>query len=100
MRKIADGHFVSCYFLHWAYSKRRALYASDTVREVRIRAPQSESDVAHSYFRELLALALKKTDAEYGPAKVVVTSLNITQNRALAFLNKGDHVDINWSGTN
>ena len=79
---------------------KRALYASDAVREVRIRAPQSESDVAHSYFRELLALALKKTDAEYGPAKVVVTSLNITQNRALAFLNKGDHVDINWSGTN
>ena len=100
MRKIADGHFVSCYFLHWAYSKRRTLYASDTVRDVRIRAPQSKSDVAHSYFRELLALALKKTDAEYGPAKVVVTSLNITQNRALAFLNKGDHVDINWSGTN
>ena len=43
---------------------------------------------------------MKKTDAEYGPAKVVVTSPNITQNRALAFLNKGDHVDINWSGTN
>jgi ABC-type amino acid transport substrate-binding protein len=78
----------------------KVLYAADPVLQIRIRAPQSESDVAHSYFRELLALALKKTADEYGPAKVVVTSLNITQNRALSYLNKGDHIDINWTGTN
>ena len=57
----------------------KVICATDPVLQIRIRAPQSESDVAHSYFRELLALALKKTADEYGPAKVVVTSLNITK---------------------
>ena len=78
----------------------KVIYAADPVLQIRIRAPQSESDVAHSYFRELLALALKKTADEYGPAKVVVTSLNLMQNRALSYLNKGDHIDKNWTGTN
>ena len=48
------------FFLALGILQARALYASNTVREVRIRAPQSESDVAHSYSRELTALALKK----------------------------------------
>jgi hypothetical protein len=76
------------------------LAAEDAVVDVRIRAPQSESDVVHGYFWDLLALALKKTDAEYGAARVVVTSFNITQKRALASLDKGNHIDINWVGTN
>ncbi len=78
----------------------KVLCAADPVLQIRIRAPRSESDVAHGYFRELLALALEKTADEYGPAKVVVTSLNITQNRALSYLNKSDHINIDWAGTN
>ena len=46
----------------------KVLYVADPILQIRIRAPQSEPDVAHSYFRELLALALEKTADEYGPA--------------------------------
>ena len=70
------------------------------VVDVRIRAPQSEADVAHGFFRELLALALQKTKTEYGAAQVIVTPLNVTQNRTLVSLESGDHIDIDWVGTN
>ncbi len=61
---------------------------------IRIRPPQSENDSSHDYFRALLTLALQKSEAHY-----VVTTENMTQERALTELEQGAHIDIDWAGT-
>ncbi len=70
------------------------------VEEIRLRAPQSEADASHSYFVQLLQLALDKTEEEYGPAEVIITDFNVSQGRALQELESGVHIDVDWAGTN
>lgn len=70
------------------------------VEEIRLRAPQSDVDASHSYFVQLLQLALDKTEEEYGKAEVVITNFNVSQGRALQELESGAHIDVDWAGTN
>ncbi len=70
------------------------------VEEVRLRAPQSEADASHSYFVQLLQLALDKTEEDYGAAEVIITNFNVSQGRALQELESGVHIDVDWAGTN
>lgn len=74
------------------------LFADETV--VRIRGKQSKQDASHDYFVKLLDLALKKTEPEYGPGRVYVTSINLVQGRALEELNITHSIDVDWAGTN
>lgn len=73
------------------------LWAGETV--VRIRGKQSAQDGSHDYFVKLLELALAKTEAEYGPACVKVTDVNLVQGRALEELSITSGIDVDWAGT-
>ncbi len=69
-------------------------------QNIRIRAPQGESDTAHDYYRKLLELALERTQEEYGPGSVSVTTYNVTQTRSLRMVEEDKGLDLNWAGTN
>lgn len=69
------------------------------VQEVRIRPKQSEDDASHSYFVQLLQMALDNTQKEYGKAKVKITESNMTQGRSLEELENGKYIDVDWAGT-
>lgn len=66
---------------------------------VKIRSEQSPRDLSHDYFVKLLELALGKTQEEYGVARVMVTSFNPTQKRALHELSLGGVLTVDWAGT-
>lgn len=66
---------------------------------VRIVPPQSEQDASHSYFSELLQLALDKTQTIYGQAVVQPVSFVLEQGRAEKALGSGQHIDVYWMGT-
>lgn len=66
--------------------------------QVRTIPPQSEFDVSHDYFIDLLKLALEKTTDEYGLAEVVF-SLPMQQGRALHETKIGRLIDVYWAGT-
>lgn len=68
--------------------------------EIRIRPRQSAEDESHAYFAGLLKLALDKTAAEYGSARVVLAASSLTQSRSLAEVEDGRLLDIDWVGTN
>ena len=77
-----------------------AFAGSAAAEDVRIRAPQGESDTAHDYYRRLLELALQRTQAVYGPGSVSVTTYNVTQTRSLRMVEEGKDLDLDWAGTN
>ncbi len=68
--------------------------------EIRIRPPQSDNDVSHSYFQSLLQLALDKTADEFDTSTVICADIVMTQERALHELNRGVLIDVDWVGTN
>ena len=66
---------------------------------VRVLGPQSIEDVGHDYFLALLDLVLKKSEKDYGTAKIDVLDINkTTHGRSLILLDKGG-VDVFWAGT-
>ncbi|WP_085906708.1 hypothetical protein [Kiloniella majae] len=67
---------------------------------INIRQAQGAGDIAHSYFTALISEVLNRTASKYGPAKLNVTSSNLTQQRSLYFLEKGRKIDLDWAGTN
>ena len=67
---------------------------------INIRHAQGEGDIAHSYFSEIIIEVLKRTTEDYGPAVLNVTRENLTQKRALKFLERGQDINIDWAGTN
>lgn len=70
-----------------------------SIQEIRIRPKQSEDDASHSYFVEVLQIALNNTEKEYGKAVVKIMNVNMTQGRALEELQKGNYIDVDWAGT-
>jgi len=70
-----------------------------SIQEIRIRPEQSQDDASHSYFVELLQIALNNTEKEYGKAMVKIVDINMTQGRALEELQKGNYIDVDWAGT-
>jgi len=69
------------------------------VQEVRIRPKQSDDDASHSYFVQLLQMALDNTEKEFGKAKIKITDANMTQGRSLEELENGKYIDVDWAGT-
>lgn len=76
-----------------------ALGANAAELLVKMRPRQDASDVSHDYFIGLAQLALDKTGAESGPARVTLISQEMTQARALAELSHGNLIDLDWAGT-
>ncbi len=70
-----------------------------SMQEIRVRSKQSEDDTSHSYFLEVLQIALNNTEKEYGKAVVKIVDINMTQGRALEELQKGNYIDVDWAGT-
>jgi len=66
---------------------------------VKMRPRQDASDISHDYFIGLAQLALDKTSAEFGPARVTLIAQEMTQARALAELSQGALIDLDWAGT-
>ncbi len=69
--------------------------AADAPLTVRIKAPLSENDVRDAYFRDLLDLALRKTEADYGPYRLQLGP-TANQSRAVAGLESGQ-LDVIWT---
>ena len=75
--------------------------ASAGQEPVRIRAPQSELDASHDYFRSLIELALSKSvvDGKKLPLTQLTMAPYMVQWRALEELRAGRLIDIYWAGT-
>lgn len=76
-----------------------ALAANADELLVKMRPRQDASDISHDYFIGLAQLALDKTRAEFGPARVTLIAQEMTQARALAELSQGNLIDLDWAGT-
>ncbi|MGL6041294.1 MAG: hypothetical protein ACRC01_08845 [Deefgea sp.] len=74
-------------------------YAQAAELVVRMRPKQAESDSSHDYFIGLAQLALNKTEAEYGAARIELTTVQMNQSRALVELAEGNFIDLDWAGT-
>jgi hypothetical protein len=67
---------------------------------VKVLAPQSQEDVSHGYFIELLSLILTKSAPKYPATTVeVLGEGEITHGRTLRLLSD-NLIDVFWSGTN
>jgi hypothetical protein len=66
---------------------------------VRMRPKQAASDSSHDYFIGLAQLALNKTEAEFGAARIELTTVQMNQSRALVELAEGNFIDLDWAGT-
>ncbi len=53
----------------------------------------------NNYFVDLLRLALKKTEPEYGPYRLEPVHMKVPQGRLLRMLSAGESVDVLWSMT-
>ncbi len=67
---------------------------------VRVQAPESAEDVRPMYFREMLALALRKAAHQQNKLKIVPTEQNTVQSRNIDFLKRGVEIDVIWTVTN
>jgi hypothetical protein len=76
-----------------------ALGANADELQVKMRPRQNANDISHDYFIGLAQLALDKTSAEFGPARVTLIAQEMTQARALAELSQGNLIDLDWAGT-
>jgi len=76
-----------------------ALGANADELQVKMRPRQNANDISHDYFIGLAQLALDKTSAEFGPARVTLISQEMAQARALAELSQGALIDLDWAGT-
>ncbi len=56
-------------------------------------------DARQSYFIELLNLALKKGENKFGAYKLMEADVKMFQDRAVASLVAGNHIDITWTAT-
>lgn len=65
---------------------------------IRIEASQSEDNVSHSFYQDLLAEVMAETEDEYGSVNIVNLDLNVSQSRGLQLLNS-DMLDVFWAGT-
>ncbi|MCL1144214.1 hypothetical protein [Shewanella gaetbuli] len=65
---------------------------------VRIESAQSDDNVSHVYYQDLLVKILQNTEAEYGPMKVETFDMNVSQSRGLQLLDS-DVLDVFWAGT-
>lgn len=64
--------------------------------DVRVRAPQGNTDGSYSYFIKILKLALE----DYPDIKIVKTNLTLSQKRVATLLKDNRHIDVGWMGTN
>lgn len=70
--------------------------AEDSLVDIRIRPPQSENDISHHFFRQLISAAL----VDNSGYRVVVESIdNLTQDRGFQLL-KQKRLDLYWAGVN
>lgn len=53
----------------------------------------------NNYFVDLLQLALKKTEPEFGPYRLKAVHMEVPQGRLLRMLSTGESVDVLWSMT-
>lgn len=67
--------------------------------EIKIRKKQSNEEVNHDYCVELLKIALKNTEREYGKTKISSIDMQLSQGRSLDELSKGKLIDIDWGAT-
>lgn len=68
--------------------------------DIRVLGKQSHEDTAHSYFLDLIQLALDKSSDKYPLHKITILDMeHTTQKRTLNLLEK-EYVDIFWVGTN
>ncbi|WP_016955996.1 hypothetical protein [Catenovulum agarivorans] len=70
--------------------------AAVSAENIRIVSPQSSFDTSYSYFLGLLELTVERTQAEFGPANIIIAG-DVPQGRALREL--GKLVDVYWAGT-
>jgi hypothetical protein len=73
------------------------VYAENTV--ITIVPPQSSQDTSHSYFVNLLNLALKNTEKEYGKAEIKILDSSLSQGREIYEVQKDGLINLVWSGT-
>ncbi|WP_240352487.1 ABC transporter substrate-binding protein [Agarivorans sp. Alg241-V36] len=66
---------------------------------VRHVQPESDKDLRHQYFIELLELALNKTAASYGPYQIQTCPVRMMQDRALQQVQRKHCIDIVWTMT-
>ncbi|WP_020593042.1 substrate-binding periplasmic protein [Kiloniella laminariae] len=86
---------IACLFSLF-FSLASPALADDTIN---IRNPQGKADIAHDYFVTVIRAALKRTEKDYGPAKLNITAENLTQQRSLKFLEQKKQIDLDWAGT-
>lgn len=67
--------------------------------EIKIRKKQSNEEANHDYCVELLKIALKNTEKEYGKTKITSVDMQLSQGRSLNELADGKIIDIDWAAT-
>jgi len=70
-----------------------------SIDEIRLVGGQSEEDQRHIYPHVILEAALEATIDNYGPYTIIYTGLNLTRNRALIELEKGEKINIHEAPT-
>lgn len=61
--------------------------------------PDTEVDARDAYFLELLELALSRTEEDFGPYRLTMAPVQMTQSRAIRSLLGGTYVDVIWTMT-
>jgi len=67
--------------------------------EIKIRKKQSNEEVTHDYCVELLKIALKNTEKEYGKVRITNVDMQLSQGRSFEEISKGKLIDIDWGAT-
>ena len=63
-----------------------------------VRPAQSDADVSHDYFVQLLHMVFDATSDEYGEVEVSFLPVSITQKREIELLKENVDIDIGWFG--
>ncbi len=61
--------------------------------------PDSEEDSRDAYFIQLLELALRQTELDFGLCRLETASVRMSQSRAMASMLEGRYVDVIWTMT-
>ncbi|WP_299795601.1 transporter substrate-binding domain-containing protein [uncultured Shewanella sp.] len=74
-------------------------FPSSSEEVITVSKRNTGDDASYEYYIDLINKVLSHTEAEFGEAMVVESSLSISQKRAFSELNQGN-IDLFWSGTN
>ncbi|MCC5812005.1 MAG: hypothetical protein JJU06_16715 [Ectothiorhodospiraceae bacterium] len=69
---------------------------SHTIGHIR---PDTDVDARDAYFLELLDLALSRTEDDFGPYRLAMAPVQMTQSRAIRSLREEGYVDVIWTMT-